>query len=326
MKHKVTLMGILVMVAGVESAVAADNALSVQISSETIQICQDDQVVLAYNKRSPPVPDGVDPVYRRSGFLHPVASPSGKVVTATFPCDHLHQHGIFSAWVKTRWNDRQINFWDLAGQTGRVLHKDVTSVFSDDAKAGVEVDLIHRSLAEPQTDILKEHWKVTVYPTDGSYHCFDLQTTQTALTNDPLTIQQHHYGGVALRGPGRWIQPQDADSSNADGNEREPSRFLNDAGSDRVSGNHQHSRWVTLTGEIQGEPVSITVLCHPDNFRAPQAARLHPSKPYFCYAPCVDGEFTIDADHPYKASYRYFVTDTEPDPDWLNEQWQAWSR
>ena len=44
--------------------------------------------------------------------------------------------------------------------------------------------------------------------------------------------------------------------------------------------------------------VTIAVLCHAKNFRAPQAARLHPTKPYFCFAPCVDGEFQVDAEHP----------------------------
>jgi len=324
MNLKRTIMGCLLISGSMRSLSAADEPLSVQISAQRIEVSQHGQLVLAYNKESPIVPEGVDPVYHRSGFLHPVVSPSGKVVTATFPRDHLHQHGIFSAWVKTRWNDRQINFWDLAGRTGRVLHKEVTSVFSGDSKAGFEVDLIHRSLVEPETDILSEHWTVTVYPTDGRYRCFDLQTTQTALTDDPLTVEEYHYGGVAVRGPGRWIKPQDADSSEGHATDREPSRFLNDSGSDRILGNHQHSRWVSLTGEIQGEAVSITVLCHPYNFRAPQAARLHPSKPYFCYAPCVDGEFVIDADHPYQASYRYLITDAEPDPAWLNEQWESW--
>jgi hypothetical protein len=324
MKSRYILTGCLLIVGGLESVLAADDALSVKITSETIQVSQNDQLVLAYNKQSPPVPEGVDPVYHRSGFLHPVASPSGKVVTATFPRDHLHQHGIFSAWVRTRWNDRQINFWDLAGRTGRVLHENVTSVFCDESAAGFEVDLIHRSVVEPQTDILREHWKISVYPTDGSYHVFDLQTTQTALTDDPLIVEKYHYGGVAVRGPSRWVQSQKTSAVNGNNVETEPSRILNDAGSDRIVGNHQHSRWVSLTGEIQGNPVSITVMCHPDNFRSPQAARLHPSKPYFCYAPCVDGEFVIDAEHPYNASYRYLVTDAEPDPEWLNEQWQAW--
>ena len=59
--------------------------------------------------------------------------------------------------------------------------------------------------------------------------------------------------------------------------------FLNDLGSDRIKGNHEHARWVSLSGQNDGQPVTITVLCHRDNFRAPQAARLHPTKPYFVF-------------------------------------------
>jgi hypothetical protein len=326
MRHNFAWTACLLIASVPESAVAVDNGLAVQITSETIQINQNGQLVLIYNKRSPPVPAGVDPVYHRSGFLHPVASPAGKVVTATFPRDHLHQHGIFSAWVKTVWNNRKVDFWNLAGRNGRVLHQNVTSVFSHELAAGFEVDLLHRALAEPQTDILQEHWKISVYPTDGSYHCFELQTTQTALTELPLMIEQHRYGGVALRGPSRWVPLQDARNPVGSHTEQEPSAFLNDAGSNRLEGNRQHARWVSLTAENQNESVSITVLCHANNFRAPQAARLHPSKPYFCYAPCIDGEFVIDTEHPYEARYRYLVTDARPDPEWLNEQWQAWCR
>ena len=81
---------------------------------------------------------------------------------------------------------------------------------------------------------------------------------------------------------------------------------------------------MALTGTIDGRAVTIGVLCHAENFRAPQAARLHPTKPYFCFAPCVDGPFQIDAEHPYAARYRYLVTDAAPNPTWLDEAWDKW--
>jgi len=31
-----------------------------------------------------------------------------------------HQHGIFTAWVMTKWRDREIDFWNLAKGSGRV--------------------------------------------------------------------------------------------------------------------------------------------------------------------------------------------------------------
>ena len=301
---------------------AGSAQLKLSETDSVITITQADQNVLVYNKQSPPVPHGIDPTYRRSGFFHPVVSPAGKVATATFPFDHPHQHGIFSAWVRTKWNNRDVDFWNLAGGTGRVLHERVVSTFSDGNATGFEVDLVHRAVQDPVVDVLRERWKVTAYPTDGSYHCFDLETTQSALTKEPLIVNEYHYGGIALRGPVRWLQKKAGDP--AVDEPREPSDFLNDHGSERLKGNHEHAKWVSLTGTVETAPASITVLCHADNFRAPQAARLHPTKPYFCFAPCVDGEFVIDKDHPYHGRYRFLVTDAAPNADWLNQQWDTW--
>lgn len=297
-------------------------ALSLEETEATITITQSGHTVLVYNKQSPAVPEGMNPLYHRSGFLHPVQSPAGQVVTATFPADHAHQHGIFSAWVKTTWNGRSIDFWNLAGGTGRVLHQRVVSTFTGENSLGFEVDLIHRAEADPVVDVLRERWKVTSLATDGSYHAFDIDSVQTAQSNLPLLLHEYHYGGMAVRGPVEWLMPE----KKAEGQAGPVTcAFVNDLGSDRLQGNHQPTKWVCMTGYTNQKPVSIAVLCHPSNFRAPQPARIHPTKPYFVFAPSVQGEFSIDREHPYAAKYRYLITDSAPDSDWLNAQWKTWS-
>lgn len=309
---------------GLSTRGSSANGLRLSEDDVTIRISSSEVPIVVYNKQSPPVPEGMKRVYHRSGFLHPVCSPAGKTVTATFPFDHPHQHGIFSAWVRTTYRDRAIDFWNLAGGTGRVLHQRVVSTFANDRATGFEVDLVHRAQQPPVVDILRERWKISVYPTNGTHHCFDLETTQKAVTDAPLIVNQFHYGGIAVRGPVRWLQARDGDLQKGDDVVHEPSSFLNDLGSDRKKGNHEHARWVCLTGRIDAAPVSIAMLCRAENFRAPQAARLHPTKPYFCYAPCVDDAFEIDKGHPFVARYRFLVTDAEADTDWLDEQWQSW--
>ena len=310
------------------SGVLSHGTLELKETPSTVTIRQAGNVLLTYNKQSPPVPAGIDGIYARSGFLHPVMSPAGRVVTETFPFDHAHQHGIFTAWVKTQWNDREIDFWNLAGGTGRVLHERIFRTFVEEGQIGFEADLIHRAEKSPATDILRERWKITAIQTDGTYHCFDLQTTQSAITDAPLAIQKYHYGGVAYRGPVRWLTEDNTNpgrqSTDAAADAREPSSISNDLGSDRIKGNHEHARWVSVTGNIDGKPVTISVLSHRDNFRAPQAARLHPTKPYFVFSPCVDGEFVIDRDHPFAGRYRYLITDAAPNAEWLNAQWETW--
>ena len=85
-----------------------------------------------------------------------------------------------------------------------------------------------------------------------------------------------------------WLSPQDRDQDTSDGVLRAGCRFLNDRGSDRVTGNHQKSRWVAMSGNLEGAPVSIMVLCHRE--------------------------------HPFQAKYRYLVTDAEPDAAWIESQ------
>ncbi len=298
--------------------------LSLREDDAGITLLSHGKTVLVYNKRSPPVPQGMNPIYERSGFLHPVMSPSGQIVTATFPEDHPHQHGIFAAWVKTSWNQRDIDFWNLAGGTGRVLHQRVVATSATDHGLSFEVDLIHRAEASPVVDILRERWKVTAIATNGSYHAFDLETTQQNQTEIPLIVQEYHYGGMAVRGPVDWLSSKDKDATPGDVHAGDPCSFLNSLGSDRMGGNHQRAKWVAMTGETTAGTATIAVLCHADNFRAPQTTRLHPTKPYFVFSPCVDGEFTIDRQHPYRGRYRYLVTDAAADPQWLDEQWNAW--
>ena len=306
--------------------------LELHETADKIVVHQHKQVVVTYNKQSPAVPAGIDPIYRRSGCLHPVRTPKGRTVTEMFPFDHPHQHGIFSAWVKTTYAGKPIDFWNLAGGTGRVLHERTAKTFQTPTTAGFAVDLLHRAETEPPVDVLRERWEITVHAVDDAnlrgtnqrYHCFDLTTEQRALTDTPLIVSKHHYGGIVLRGPTRWLTEKDRGNAPSGAPPRETSDFLNNLGSNRQQGNHQHAKWVALWGNIDGAPVSIAVLSHRDNFRAPQAARLHPTKPYFCFAPCVDGAFTIDRKHPWASKYRYLITDAKPDATWLDAQWTDW--
>lgn len=298
--------------------------LRIEQSEQTLSVWRGDKSIIVYNIQAPPAPEGIDKIYERSGFIHPVTTPSGKVLTAAYPADHAHQSGIFAAWVKTKYQDRVIDFWNLAGKTARVVHEKVVDTKKHaDGSVSFQVDLLHRIVAEPVVDVLREHWKVTVRPTDGSYYVFDLETTQEAITDEPLVVEKYHYGGVAYRGNVKWLLPGDGGKNKQ---ELEPNTIVNNLGQDRIEGNHAHSNWVCISGQLDGQPAGLVMLSHSSNFRAPQAARLNPSKPYFVYSPCVDGEFKIDRAHPYQAKYRFLITDKLNDAKWNDQQWMEWAR
>lgn len=304
------------------SHTARAQELRIEQSDQALTVMRGDKSVIVYNIQAPPAPEGIDKIYERTGFIHPVTTPGGSVLTAAYPADHAHQSGIFAAWVKTKYKDREIDFWNLAGRTARVVHEKVVGTNKHaDGSVSFQVDLLHRIVAEPAVDVLREHWTVSVRPTDGNYYAFDLETTQEAITDEPLVIEKYHYGGVAYRGNVRWLLPGDGGKNKQ---ELEPNTMFNSLGQDRIEGNHGHTNWVSISGQLFGKPAGLVMLSHPRNFRAPQAARLNPTKPYFVFAPCFDGEFKIDREHPYRAQYRFLITDKLNDSKWNDQRWAEW--
>ncbi|MFV0442358.1 MAG: PmoA family protein, partial [Planctomycetaceae bacterium] len=249
-----------------------------------LELRRDGRTVLQYHIAVADPPAGIDPVYRRSGFLHPVATPAGAVVTADFPVDHPHQHGIFSAWVKTSFKGRSVDFWNQAGKTGAVEHVRVIDTTSGPGWAGFQVELQHLDLAASggSIPVLREVWTLTLQAA-GPEHLFDLESRQTCIADTPLTVEEYHYGGIAFRGCDAWFsndakQPADFE-------------FITSEGLGRDAGNHSRPNWVAAVGSVSGQRCGLAVLAHPQNFQHPSPVRLHPTKPYFAFSPCVLGAF-----------------------------------
>jgi len=253
--------------------------------------------VLRYNHSVVPSPDPKTPYYARSGHLHPVFTPSGKQVTDDFAPDHPHQHGVMFAWTNTTYEGRAVNFWDQQQQTGRVEHVKTEAIYSGPVCGGFSTVIGHNDLTVPggEKRVLSETWGVRAFDLADGF-LFDLTSTQSVVGDRPLRINQHHYGGPAIRGNRQWLGADNSD-------------FLTSELKTRKDGNHSRPRWVDLRGKVDGEECGIAVLTHPENFRFPQPVRLHPSKPYFCLSPMVLGEFEIEPRQPYRTRLRFFAHD-----------------
>ncbi|QEG38292.1 DUF6807 domain-containing protein [Roseimaritima ulvae] len=272
---------------------------------------------LRYHTATVPAPPELDAIYRRSGYIHPVRTPAGTIVTGDFSPDHAHQHALFGAWVKTEFDGHAVDFWNLHKGTGRVVHKRVVSTTNDDRGAQFVVEHIYQDLTQGDdpVSVLLETWTVHVHPRTGPYHVFDIAVQQRCVSDKPLRLLKYHYGGMALRGHNQWFK------TDAIG-----CQFLTSEGHDRDDGNHTTARWVDMYGSVDGQTVGIAMLSHPSNLRAPQAVRLHPTMPYFCFAPMVQEGFEITPDNPYQARYRYLVHDGPPDVEDIDKHWQAYAK
>jgi len=290
------------------AVVETEDALLLQKGSQTI---------LRYNKAIQHAPPGIDPIYSSSGYLHPVFTPTGQVVTGAFSKDHAHQRGIFMAGTNTTFRGEKVDFWNLHKKLGHTEHAKTLSVGTSHNSASFTVLLNHvATVGNEETVVLHEIWTVTAHSTSGAYFAFDIESRQRLATEDPLVFNEYHYGGMALRGSNLWTPLE----SNPDGT----CAFLTSDGHDRIEGNHTHPRWVSMHGIVDGTAANITVLCHPNNFRFPQAVRIHPKMPYFTFAPMFDGEFSIQPGETYTSKYRYLVTSSQPDAKWVEQQWERY--
>lgn len=300
------------------SMLHADDLVSIETAT-AVEIRSGDRLLLKYNTSVVEPPAGIDPALRRSGHIHPLNTPSGKTLTAEFPSDHAHQHGLFFAWVNTEFQGRKVDFWNQGGKTGTVEHVALNRVFAGTGQAGTGdagfvATLHHVDLSDPHGPIpvLEEVLTVKAHALDETGYLVDVESRQTCIADAPLVLKEYHYGGFAFRGNSDWLG-------------KEGAQFLTSEGRTRIEGNHSRPDWVGISGLLNGEPCGLTIFGHPGNFRAPQPVRLHPDKPYFVFSPEVLGEFKIFPGDTYVSRYRLHVHDGPANTESDAAQWKAYT-
>jgi hypothetical protein len=272
---------------------------------------------LRYNGAKTPLPAGFDPAFARGGYIHPVTSPGGKLVTDDYPPAHKHHHGIWFPWTATRFEDRKPDFWNMGQKTGTVEFVELESVTHGALASGFTtkhrfVDLSAKPNPKPA---LNETWQVTAYRLPKSnkpLFVFDLVSTQTCATDTPLLLPKYYYGGVGYRGHRDWDGAPNC-------------FFLTSEGKTRENGNETTGKWVHIGGKVDGQLAGAAILCHPSNFRFPQPLRIHPKEPFVCYAPQQQGDMAIKPGQPYTSQYRYVIADGPADKDLIERLWNDYA-
>ena len=94
--------------------------VSLKKDDNDLSLLVNEKPILSYRFATTFPPNGVDSLYKRSGFIHPVYSPNGEVLTRIQPPDHYHHYGIWGPWTKTHIDEREVDFWNLAKGQGTV--------------------------------------------------------------------------------------------------------------------------------------------------------------------------------------------------------------
>ena len=257
----------------------------------------------------------IKPVYRRGGYLHPVFTPKGKLVTDDFPLQHTHHHGIWFPWTKTVFEGRQPDFWNMGSGKAKVDFVKLDASWSGPVHGGFRARHRFEDLTvKPAKPVLEETWEVRVYAMTGGARpgwVFDLTSTQTCAGQSPLLLPQYRYGGLGLRGNRAW-----------DHAENNPTKYLTANGvSDRIAAHATRARWCYMGGQVDGAPAGLAILGHPKNYRAPQPMRVHPKEPFFNFAPQQFGDMAIRPGEKYVSRYRFVTLDGAPNAAELHRLW-----
>ena len=261
--------------------------------------------VLQYNYKMQNPPTDKPDYYKRSGFLHPVYTPSGDTITEGFPQEHTHHHGIFDAWVNTEFKNEEIDFWNQQKQSGTVLFDSIISVKEGNDFGELRTRQLHVAIINKDTiPVLKEDWIIRIYNKEEEF-VWDIQIKQKNIAKDNLKIQEYHYGGFAVRGRDEWNRsPDDFNSENY-------VDFRTNDGLSRLDANHTFPKWVTMHGRINKNFLSISVIPKTPGENHQDAVRIHPDMPYFCFTPITREGITLSPGETLEKSYR-IITASNP--------------
>jgi hypothetical protein len=170
------------------SAAAAPPHMAVQKSSDALTVKAGDKLVLRYNRIKPT--DAKLPI-DSACYFHPLATPSGVVVTDVAPADHPHHRGVFLAWVEMHGRS-DADFWGW-GEHAPVKGRSIVNK-SMHVRGG-EFDFTNHWTADGET-LLEEKLSGGARPTPDA-NVLDLTYTLTPTAD--LTLSRWAFSGFCVR-------------------------------------------------------------------------------------------------------------------------------
>jgi Family of unknown function (DUF6807) len=294
--------------------------LRLETTENALVIKAGEQELLTYNNAESLLPDSIDPLYRRSAYIHPLCSPGGEVLTAIGPADHLHHYGIWNPWTHTRVKGRRVDFWNLGEGQGTVRFEAFLEQYESKQAAGFRVSHKHICFLEDGGEevAINEIWKVTISHQQKDRYLLDLSTTLSTPLDSGILLEQYRYGGgLGYRATERW----------GAGN----STILTSEGKTRPDMDGTGARWTLVEGEssvLQGRS-GILFLSHPNNRAHPEPLRMWPpdsqngkANLFLNITPIRNREWLLEPGKTYELKYRMVVFDGTLTSEEADQYWK----
>ena len=298
---------------------SSNKTIYLEDDGKSLTFYVDAKKVLSYRYTQKEAPEGVSELYSRSGYIHPLYSPAGEIVTRIQPSDHYHHYGIWNPWTRTEFEGRQIDFWNLGDGQGTVRAKSVPLKISGDVFGGFEAVLNHVDLKAPSREkiALKEKWGIKIWNADPEQDVWliDFTSTLNPATDSPLTIKAYRYQGFSIRATEKWSD--------------DTATLLTSKGKNKSNGNATRARWTDINGKSELGTSGVLMMTHPGNRNYPEQLRIWPTganegkeNVYFNFNPAQEQDWRLEPGNTYSLNYRMMVYDGNIDSTAAERYWQ----
>ena len=263
-------------------------------------------------------PEGINPVYGRGAFIHPLWSPRGQVLTRIQPPDHYHHYGLWNPWTHVLYEGDTIDFWNLNAKQGTVRFSSFTSVTSGDIFG--EYAALHEHVVYPQQEkekvALREIQTVRVYapPANENYYIADI-TVEMNCADSPVRLLEYRYGGIGWRATEQWT--------------KENSRVLTSEGKTRKEADGSKARWCIVEGSVGGANAGAVMMSYPSNYNHPEPLRIWPENSnrnrgdmFANFSPTKDMDWPLEPGRNYVLKYRFVVFNDTFSKEKAEAAWQ----
>lgn len=298
-----------------------ENIITSTFTGDNIILKKENSEILHYQASVLYPPEGVDTVFKRSGFIHPLISPSGNVLTRIWAPDHYHHFGIWNPWTKAKIDDHVTDFWNLFSKQGTVKFAGINSIINGPVYGGFSIKQDHIDFqgADPEKLALNEVWDVRAWNTDPvpglDAYIVDLTTFLSVAGSSPVIMEAYRYGGgIGFRATEEWT--------------KDNSTVLTSEGKTRVNADGTRSRWTDINGSFENKGNSgIVFFSHPANREHPEPMRVWPENSngrgdvYFEFTPIRLKEWQLHPGNLYRLKYRMMVYDGKIDKTTAERLW-----
>ena len=280
--------------------------------------------LLSYQYNTVYPPAGQDSNYKRSGFIHPLYTPHGQVLTRIQPPDHYHHYGIWNPWTHTLFEQDTVDFWNIKGRQGTVRFAKFISETSSLAFSSFTVLHEHVVFKKDGTEkvALDEKLTVKVYPLDAKNNSYtvDIISQLSCASPSPLLILAYRYGGLGWRATEYW--------------HKDNSEMLTSEGNTRDNNDNTKGRWLIVYGNLLGnDEGGIVMLSHPANYNHPEPLRIWDKKAnggrgdvFANFAPTKDKDWLLEPGKTYTLQYRLVVFNGKMDASWAENEWKSFAK